>query len=221
MNLLAIDCVSKICSVTCMKDTKILSELFIQKKHTKYIFYIIDNILHNLCLSFSNIDYLIFNKGPGSLLGLRISISIMQGLSLTKKLPILGISYLHILSKRIFRYTDCIKILIAVNFKKNLIHWAVYYKYNNITKMLKEHICTPKKMLLLIRDISNIQIIAGDSWDKYQELIIFKKKNTDLVYIKHIFIYPKDIVILAKNYFLNKKISNKNNFYDFNNVYIE
>ncbi|AFA41226.1 putative metal-dependent protease molecular chaperone [Wigglesworthia glossinidia endosymbiont of Glossina morsitans morsitans (Yale colony)] len=222
MNFLALDFTNQIYSVTCMKNNKISTEYkAIKKENTKYILYAIKKTLHDVNLLLSNVNYFVFNKGPGSLLGLRISIAIIQGLSFANNLPVLGISALHILAQKIFTHTNCKKVLIAINFSKNLINWAVYQKDNNTIEILKEHFSTPKKLLSLIYYIPNIQIISGNSWEKYQSLKNFVQINANIVYVKNIFSSSQDIVTLAnfcfshKKNFLCKELLYKKNFFNF------
>lgn len=219
MNFLALDFTSRIYSVTCTKNNRTSTEYqAMKKKNTKYILYAINKTLHDVNLLLSNVNYFVFNKGPGSLLGSRISIAIIQGLSFANNLPVLGISALHILAQRIFAYTNCKKVLIAINFSKNLINWAVYQKHNNTIEILKEHFSTPKELLSLIHNISNIQILSGNSWEKYQELKDFVQINTNIIYVKNIFPSSQDTAALAnfflsnKKKFLGKKFSCKKNF---------
>lgn len=70
-----------------------------RKKHTIKILPMIQKILINAKINLKDLNYIAFTKGPGKFTGMRISIGIAQSLSLSLKIPILGISTLSVMAE--------------------------------------------------------------------------------------------------------------------------
>ncbi|WP_367682302.1 tRNA (adenosine(37)-N6)-threonylcarbamoyltransferase complex dimerization subunit type 1 TsaB [Buchnera aphidicola] len=102
--ILAIDASINYCSIAIYKNKKIYSLLNKSKeKHTIKILPMIKKILILSNTKLKEIEYVTFSKGPGYFTGLRIATGIAQSLSLTLKIPILGISTFSIIAQKVWR----------------------------------------------------------------------------------------------------------------------
>ena len=99
MNLLAIDTATESCSVALLSDGRLIerSELA-PRRHAELILPMIDSVLAEAGLSRRRIDGIAVGRGPGAFTGVRLAISVAQGLALGLDIPVVPISSLAALA---------------------------------------------------------------------------------------------------------------------------
>ena len=113
--ILFLDTVTSLPEFSLIEDNKII---YVQKivknyneKMSDCIFPAYSNLIDK-CLIGNKLDYLVVNTGPGSYTSLRIGISFLLGLSIAKKIQIIGISsvdlFLNVIEKKQFITTGII-----------------------------------------------------------------------------------------------------------------
>ena len=100
MKILAIDTSSNACGVAllCNNEVKALHELA-PMQQTQKILPMIDALLGEAKVSLNQLDALAFGCGPGSFTGVRIAVSVMQGLGYAMNLPLIPVSSLAALAQ--------------------------------------------------------------------------------------------------------------------------
>ena len=96
MNILSIDTSGNNYSLSVSKENKITS--FQDKSNnvsSESILVEIDNIVSKCSLSPSQINTLIYNNGPGSFTGIRVSSAIVQAIGFSNDCPV-SVSYTHL-----------------------------------------------------------------------------------------------------------------------------
>lgn len=97
MIILAIETSAVAASAAVMKDSKLLSESFVNigLTHSQTLMTLIDTCLSNAGLGISDVDVFACANGPGSFTGIRIGVSAVKGLAFAQDKPVYGISTLE------------------------------------------------------------------------------------------------------------------------------
>lgn len=200
VKILAIDTTTEACSAALMINNTIKVRFAITpNKHTKYILPMIDSLLDEANISLWSIDVLAFGRGPGSFTGIRIAISIAQGLALGAGLPLIEISSLAILAQGVWRNTGSKNVLCTIDASKDKLYLAKYYrKEDGIWIGTKsELIINIKKIELFIADMTGNWTIAGTGFKIYKKLLNIKNDKLHFSTCKTIFPSAQDILPLA------------------------
>lgn len=101
MNILALDTSTEQCSVALTGSGRIIERSFLSARgHAERILSMIDEVMTEAGLSFDSLSALAFGRGPGAFTGVRIAASVVQGLAVATRLPVIGISDLAALAQR-------------------------------------------------------------------------------------------------------------------------
>ena len=100
MNLLAIDTATESCSAALLCDGQLFerSELA-PRRHAELILPMIDSLLTEAGISRRRLDGIAVGRGPGAFTGVRLGISVAQGLALGLDIPVVPVSSLAALAQ--------------------------------------------------------------------------------------------------------------------------
>ncbi|ARG98035.1 tRNA (adenosine(37)-N6)-threonylcarbamoyltransferase complex dimerization subunit type 1 TsaB [Legionella micdadei] len=129
MNLLAIDTSTERASVALMKNGDIQSEeQGAQRDHARLILPAVERLLAQAELSLSQLDGIIYGRGPGSFTGLRIACSVAKGLAYAQDLPLYPVSSLAAIANEILKQkgTSQQTILAVLDARMNELYWACF-----------------------------------------------------------------------------------------------
>ena len=100
MKLIAVDSSSEACSVAILQgDEMIESWQLAPRQHTQKLLPMLDQLLAEAALSVGQCDAITFARGPGSFTGLRVCISLVQGLAFGADIPVVPVSSLAALAQ--------------------------------------------------------------------------------------------------------------------------
>ena len=96
-NILCIETATQVCSVALINEDKLISlkEAKEANSHSKFITLMIDKMLRESNMEFSDLDAIAISKGPGSYTGLRIGVSTAKGFCYALDVPLISIGTLH------------------------------------------------------------------------------------------------------------------------------
>ena len=166
MVILSIDSSSKCLSVALKIDDSIDQNFVNDERASKVILVEIDKILKKYNIKRETIDYIVFNRGPGSFTGTRVASSVIQAIAYTHNIPVIGISSMWLMAYQASRIRSldqycCIKH--AYGEMLYISYFSSPLDKNNINVKLI------KKSELSIKDDENV-IIEDDSLVKMVNL---------------------------------------------------
>jgi tRNA threonylcarbamoyladenosine biosynthesis protein TsaB len=97
-NILAIDTCTEVCSVSLYTQGETVSR-FVKDvtKSSGLILPLCDEVFAQTGLSVADLDAIVYTKGPGAFTGVRMCVSVVQGMSLAFDIPTKGFSTLEVL----------------------------------------------------------------------------------------------------------------------------
>jgi tRNA threonylcarbamoyladenosine biosynthesis protein TsaB len=129
MNLIAIETATENCSVALLHQGQITERSKIApQKHAELVLGYLDALLLEQNVKKSQIEGIVFGHGPGAFTGVRIAISMVQGLALAWDVPVLGISTLHNMALQLWQEnpTKNQKLLVANDARMGEVYWATF-----------------------------------------------------------------------------------------------
>ena len=99
MNILSIDSSGPILSLTLKQNNEISSFSDLQKsKASQIILSSIDSLLLKSKIDVTDLNAIVFNKGPASFTGTRVAASVCQAIGYSSNIPVIGISSLSLMA---------------------------------------------------------------------------------------------------------------------------
>jgi tRNA threonylcarbamoyl adenosine modification protein YeaZ len=166
MNILSIDTSASSFSLTLAKDgdnttyvdssNSISSETILEE---------INNLVTNCKLKPDDINTVIYNNGPGSFTGVRVSSAIVQAIGFSNDCPVYGINALMLIAYSYFKTTDQPQIqVIKKAFGNQAFHGLFHLTNNSCTS--KENIITTAISDVVIEEnyisLSDIKIVLDE-----------------------------------------------------------
>lgn len=189
MKLLAFDTSSNVATIGLMVDDKIFSEnVERQKNHAAVILPIIETLLSKANIELSQLDGIIFGKGPGSFTGIRISVGIAKAIAYAHNLPLYPISTLENIAYQAFmKNKSPLPVLSILDARIEEVYWS----YNeSISLTADEYVSSPDEVIIA----DKLLTLAGFQWEQYFDLLPeVVKKNAEEKYI----IYPQTEAMFA------------------------
>ena len=101
--ILSLETATSACSAALHRQGNLLAyaEVTGEKSHSQRLTLLIEQLLDNAGLTFSQLDAIAVSKGPGSYTGLRIGVSVAKGLCLALDKPLIGINTLEALALQV------------------------------------------------------------------------------------------------------------------------
>lgn len=128
---LAIDTTTEVCSVAFGSAEKNLARTSAKaNSHAKVVLQLIDEVLCEAKTSLKELDAIALTVGPGSFTGIRIGLSVAQGLAYGAHLPIVRLTSLELLAQQaVQEATPCSTvdfICPALDARMNEIYWQIF-----------------------------------------------------------------------------------------------
>ena len=125
MKWLAIDTVTEACSVALWQDGAITAlEEVVFQSHTERVLPMVQALLAESEAALSQLDAIVFDRGPGSFTGLRIGAGVTQGLALGLDIPVIPISSLATLAQGAWRQDRQSRVLACIDARQSEVYWA-------------------------------------------------------------------------------------------------
>ena len=178
MKILAIETSSTACSLALLIDDTITTHHEIAPlQQAQIILPSINALLKSSDVSLPQLDAIAFGCGPGSFTGIRIAVSVAQGLGFGATLPLIPVSSLAALAQAAFDDLGWRKLLVAVDARINEVYWGMFEVQEGFVQLKnKECVSPPDKIQL---PDSSDWYGVGNGWEIYRELIAFHPVEID------------------------------------------
>jgi tRNA threonylcarbamoyladenosine biosynthesis protein TsaB len=125
--LLALETATEYCSVALLKDNQVFSHAqHCKNQHAAKLLAMIEDVLHQAQINLQDLDAIAFGCGPGSFTGVRIAISVAQGLAYGLQKPVIPISTLQIMAQTAYQQYGVKCAQVALDARMQQIYYAVY-----------------------------------------------------------------------------------------------
>jgi tRNA threonylcarbamoyladenosine biosynthesis protein TsaB len=127
LRLLAVETGTDMCSVAVADgDSLFCRSDSTPRVHARRILGMVDECLTQANLDLSDVDALVFGRGPGSFTGLRIAVAVVQGLAFGVARPVIPVSSLAAHAAAVFRIHDQRRIAVCVDARMGECYWGAF-----------------------------------------------------------------------------------------------
>lgn len=162
MNLLAIETATDACSIALQTgDDLLIDHRIAPQQHAKLALPMIDALMANAGLAPSDLDGLVFGRGPGSFTGVRIAAAITQGIAFGAGLGVLGISTLQAIAQGCAREFNDEQVVAALDARMGEVYWGAYRLAGDglMAEIGEDAICKPAEVSLA--GVHGIRVVDG------------------------------------------------------------
>lgn len=177
ISLLAMDTSTEGCSVAVLKRqdqaaTVTADFILSPREHTQRILPMVDTILGQSELTLSQVDGLVYGRGPGSFTGVRIGIGIAQGLAFGADIPMVGVSTLQAMAQQAHAQSGVNHVLAAIDARMSEVYWGEYQLADNgiMTLVGEEQVAEPSAVIEQYQGQAFVFEAVGTGWQAYPEL---------------------------------------------------
>ncbi|GHB63555.1 tRNA (adenosine(37)-N6)-threonylcarbamoyltransferase complex dimerization subunit type 1 TsaB [Psychrosphaera saromensis] len=183
MKILAVDAATEACSVALYNDGEISSIFEIcPQQHSQKLLPFIEKILSDSGIKLDQLDGIAYGQGPGSFTGVRIGVSVTQGLAFGADLPVVGVSNLAIMAQQAIEQHDAESIVAAIDARMSEIYLGCYKNVNGFAQLINNEIAIKPELLRKEDFDLNNSVSVGTGWTSYNQLLTssFDVKVTDI-----------------------------------------
>ncbi len=144
MKLLAIDTVTEGCSAALLYNDEIHERYEVTPRgHSQRILPMVEELLAQADLKLAQLDAIVMDRGPGSFTGVRIGVSVAQGLAFAAELPVISISSLAALAQAAFQREGCEQALAVIDARMGEVYWGYYQFSEGRMRLLGDEAVSP------------------------------------------------------------------------------
>lgn len=169
MNLLAIETATEACSVALIHGDEIITRSEVApRRHAELVLPMADALLAEAGLGRHALHAIAVGRGPGAFTGVRLGISLAQGMALALDVPVITISSLAALALE--APEDEVPILAVIDARMGEIYAASYRRDDNggLIALDEERVCTPDALVL---PKSELWHVVGTGWATYGNVL--------------------------------------------------
>lgn len=171
MKLLALDTATEACSAAVYQDGVVLERYAVLGRgHAEHLLPMVDELLGEAGLGLRALDAIAFGRGPGAFTGVRIAVSLAQGLALGADLPVVPVSDLAALGRLALDETPgADTALVCLDARMGEVYWAsVQGRRDGGVDLSGEHLGPPGQVVLPAS--ARTVVAVGHGWSAYPEL---------------------------------------------------
>ncbi|RDV24647.1 tRNA (adenosine(37)-N6)-threonylcarbamoyltransferase complex dimerization subunit type 1 TsaB [Alteromonas aestuariivivens] len=182
MKALAIDTATEACSVALYDDGSVLSKFELcPQQHSQRLLPMVDEILAQAQYKLSDLDGLVFGRGPGSFTGVRIATGMIQGLALATELPVVGVSTLAAMAQQAFALGDTGVVAAAIDARMSEVYFGLFACEGGLAVAVEEEqVCAPDLAAEMCR-LKSFHAV-GTGWQAYPALEQINSHSVEILY---------------------------------------
>lgn len=169
--ILVLDSSSENCSVALFHESQTFQRtVHSPRQHSQLMLPLIEEVLREAAIEREALDAIGFCRGPGSFTGIRICVSIAQGLAFALDIPVIPISTLHVMAQGLLRQhtiSSGRQMLICVDARMSELYCGLFTVIDNQTSqpvLMKEQaevLCSPEVVDEFVAQLNEAPILAG------------------------------------------------------------
>lgn len=177
--ILALDTATEACSVALLHNGKISTfDEISPRSHTQRILPMVDELLTQANIQIKDVNYLVFGRGPGSFTGVRVGVSVAQGLAMGANLPVVAVSNLKAMAEEAYQKLGAEKVIALIDARMNEVYFAQFERNGEQwNEVVVEQVCSPEKAISQFQVSENV-VVVGTGWAAYSQ---FSEQNLPLV----------------------------------------
>ena len=170
MRILALDTATEACSAALMLGTELYQRYeVLGRGHAERLLPMVDELLLEAGTTLASLDGIAFGRGPGAFTGVRIAISLAQGLSLGTGLPLVPISDLRALGAAALARSAADYALVCLDARMGEVYWGLARPAAGIEcELIAEGLAAPGAVPL--PPAGSRILAAGHGWSAYPAL---------------------------------------------------
>lgn len=167
MNLLALETSTDQCSVALLSAGEIGERREREpRSHTRVLLPLIDSLLKDAGIGIADLDLIAYGAGPGAFTGLRIGVSVAQGLGFGADIPLCGISSLAIVAAEVLHTHNDATVCVAQDARMGEVYCGRFKLREGMAAALAvETVGAPATSI-----VEDDDLLAGDAWRRLPEL---------------------------------------------------
>ncbi|TNI09880.1 tRNA (adenosine(37)-N6)-threonylcarbamoyltransferase complex dimerization subunit type 1 TsaB [Aeromonas veronii] len=173
MKILAVDTATEACSAALLVGDKLFSRWEeAPRDHTRKILPMVQAVLEDAGISLSDLDAIAFGRGPGSFTGVRIGISVAQGLAFGAGVPLIGISTLAAMAQGAYRRDGAQQVLTAIDARMNEVYFGRYELIDGRMQLVGDEVVSDPVALVDARGkLAGRVTCVGTGFETYGETL--------------------------------------------------
>ncbi|HHQ4569491.1 tRNA (adenosine(37)-N6)-threonylcarbamoyltransferase complex dimerization subunit type 1 TsaB [Aeromonas veronii] len=173
LKILAVDTATEACSAALLVGDKLFSRWEeAPRDHTRKILPMVQAVLEDAGISLSDLDAIAFGRGPGSFTGVRIGISVAQGLAFGAGVPLIGISTLAAMAQGAYRLDGAEQVLTAIDARMNEVYFGRYELIDGRMQLVGDEVVSEPAALVDARGkLAGRVTCVGTGFETYGETL--------------------------------------------------
>lgn len=171
MNLLAIETSTESCSVALVHGDQLIarSELA-PRRHAELVLPMANALLAEAGLGRQALDAIAVGRGPGAFTGVRLGVSLAQGMAMALDLPVVTVSSLAALAMEAPDDGSDAAILAVIDARMGELYVASYRRHEDgsLLALDAERVCTAQSLVLPVADAWHV---VGSGWGTYSDAL--------------------------------------------------
>lgn len=172
VNVLAIETATESCSVALLHaDSLIERSELAPRRHAELVLPFAESLLAEAGIARAQLDGIAVGRGPGAFTGVRLGVSIAQGLALALDLPVVTVSSLAALAMQAPR--DDSQVLALIDARMGEVYAGAFrFGLDGLVQAIYGERVTRAADLVL--PISDAWSVIGSGWDAYRDTLIVR-----------------------------------------------
>jgi tRNA threonylcarbamoyladenosine biosynthesis protein TsaB len=151
VKLLALDTATEVCSAALWIDGQISAREQIRPRgHGELILPMIEQLLLEADLALTQLDAIAFGRGPGAFTGVRLAVSVAQGLGFSAGLPLIAISDLRaVAAQAMLQPQGADRVLVCQDARMEEVYWGCYERSECLCSLVAIEAVSPAAQVRL------------------------------------------------------------------------
>lgn len=168
MRILIIDTSTEACSVALEANGELFEEYQVApRQHGELVLPLVNKLLKKANLKLEELDCIGYGQGPGAFTGLRICVSIVQGLAFGADVPVIGCSSLQAMAQNAFDAHGKSEVLSTIDARMGEVYWGQYREENGLMQLVGEEVVSKPEDVTFEPVEQSSFYATGSGWETY------------------------------------------------------